>query len=135
MNALVPYLNFDGNCRDAMTFYKTCLGADLHLITLGEMDAKTPDAIKDRIMHARLSKGPVALMASDIMPEMPFQKGTNFSVSVHPESVEEIERVWKAFIDGATIQQELADAPWGARFGMLVDKFGVRWMFNYEYPK
>jgi PhnB protein len=135
MTALVPYLNFDGNCREAMTFYKTCLGADLHLITLGEMDGKTPDAIKDRIMHASLTKGSVSLMASDIMPDMPFQKGTNFSVSVHPESVEEIERVWKAFRDGATIQQKLDDAPWGARFGMLVDKFGVRWMFNYEYPK
>ena len=139
MNALVTYLNFDGNCRQAMTFYKACLGADLHLTSFGDMAGAVPggvsDAVKDRIMHARLSKGAAVLMASDTMPGMAFQRGNNFSVSVHPESVEEIERLWTAFSEGATIQHKLDDAPWGARYGMLTDQFGVQWMFNYEYPK
>ena len=118
MNALVPYLNFDGNCRQAMTFYKNCLGADLHLTSFGDMAGAVPggvpDAVKDRIMHARLSNGAVTLMASDTMLGMPFQKGTNFSVSVHPESGEEIERLWTAFSEGATIQHKLDDAPLGS---------------------
>jgi PhnB protein len=136
MKPLVTYLNFSGNCREAMTFYKQCLGAELDLITFGDMPhpGLPPDA-KDLIMHARLHKGDAQLMASDTMPGMPFTQGTNFSVSVHPTSIEECESVWTALSQGAKIQQPLADAPWGARFGWLTDKFGVQWMFNYEYPK
>ncbi|MEO5926858.1 MAG: VOC family protein [Bryobacteraceae bacterium] len=134
---IVTYLTFNGNCREAMTFYKECLGANLHLITFGEMNPAMPAETKDRIMHASLSlaKGVSSLMASDNMPGMPFTQGNNFSVSVLPESVEEIEKLWAAFSQGATIQHKLDDAPWGARYGMLTDKFGIQWMFNFEYPK
>ncbi len=134
MSAIIPYLNFDGNCREAMTFYKTCLDADLHLITYGDMPG-SPEAMKDRIMHARLSKGLAVLMASDNGPGMPFQQGNTYSVGFHPETLKETKQAWSALSDGANIQQELMDAPWGAQFGMLTDKFGVQWMFNYEYPK
>jgi PhnB protein len=139
MKEISPYITFDGNCREAMTFYKDCLGAELQLVSFGDMPhalrGGVPDGMKDRIMHARLFKGPIALMASDNMPDMPFQKGNNFSVSVLPESLEETDRLWNSFSQGATISQKLDDAPWGARFGMLTDQFGITWMFNFEYPR
>jgi len=52
MKDLYAYLNFDGNCRQAMTFYEKCLGAELQM-----MPFEQPEQAKDRIMHARLSKG------------------------------------------------------------------------------
>ena len=135
MSQIIPYLNFDGNCRAAMTFYKDCLEADLQIFTYGEMHPETSEGLKNHIMHARLSNGPAVLMASDSGPGGPFVMGNAFSVSFHPSSAEEAKRVWSAMSEGAKIGQPLADAPWGALYGMLTDKFGVQWMFNYEYPK
>lgn len=136
MGPLITYLNFPGTCRQAMNFYKDCFAADLHITTFGDMPSPhTPDAAKDLIMHARLSNGTVTLMASDTFPGMPFTQGTNVSLSVHPDSPEELDRIWAALSPNANITQPVMDAPWGARFGMLTDQFGIQWMFNYEYPK
>jgi PhnB protein len=139
MNALTIYLAFPGNCREAVTFYAQCLQAELTLTTFGDMPAMLPpdatDAVKNQVLHAVVSNGAATLMASDAMPGQPLTPGTNFSVSVHPANLEELDRVWAALSQGANITQELNDAPWGARFGMLTDKFGIPWMFNFEYPK
>lgn len=87
-------------------------------------------------MHARLSKGPSALlMASDIQPGMPFQPGTNFSVSIHCESVQEIDQLFAALRENGKVSMPLQDTFWGARFGMLTDQFGIHWMFNFDHPK
>ena len=81
-------------------------------------------------MHARLAGGSAELMASDTMPGHQFTKGNNIHVSVQCDTVEEIDRMFKAFSEGATVTMPLADQFWGAKFGMLIDKFGVNWMFN-----
>jgi len=86
-------------------------------------------------MHARLAKGSAVLMASDTMPGMPFHQGNNFSVTMACESADEINRLFKAFGENGKVTMALHDAFWGARFGMLTDKFGINWMFNYELPK
>jgi PhnB protein len=70
MKEVVTYLNFDGNCREAMEFYKKCLGAELHLMPFSDIPGDLPkpaQQAKDRIMHARLSKGSTLLMAPDTM--------------------------------------------------------------------
>jgi PhnB protein len=74
-------------------------------------------------------------MASDTMPGMPLQVGTNVSVSVHCDSVAEIERLFAAMSEGGNAPMPLQDTNWGARFGMFTDRFGIQWMFNFEYPK
>jgi PhnB protein len=138
MTEIVTYLNFDGNAREAMTFYAKCLGAELQLMPFSEMPGNHPPEAKDRIMHARISKGTngsTALMASDTMPGMAFHPGNNFSVSVQCESMEEIDRIFAALSEGGKISMPLADQFWGARFGMLTDKFGVHWMLNFPHPK
>ena len=87
-------------------------------------------------MHARISKGSTVLvMASDSMNGMHLTTGTNFSISIDCESAEEIDRLFAAFGEGGKVSMPLADAFWGARFGMLIDKFGIQWMFNFEKPK
>ena len=135
MKEITTYLTFDGNCREAMTFYGKCLGAELQLMPFSEAPGNFPKEAKDRIMHARLAKGATLLMASDTTDCKLFQQGSNFSVSVQCESVQEIERLYAAFSENGKTTMPLHDAFWGARFGMLTDQFGINWMFNFEYPK
>lgn len=135
MKGIVPYLNFDGNCRQAMTFYNKCLGGKLELHPFSEMPGDIPPETRDRLMHARVTAGGCEVMASDIMPGMAFQPGTNMTVSVQCESREEIDRLFAALSENAKVGMPLGDQFWGARFGTLTDQFGVQWMFNFEYPK
>jgi PhnB protein len=135
VKAFQPYLNFDGNTREAMTFYHNALGGNLSIQSFGDVDPSTPDAMKNRVMHARLDNGSAVLMASDTMPEHKFVQGTNVHVNVDCATVEEIERYFKAMSESAQITMPLADQFWGARFGMLTDKFGVNWMFNCELKR
>ncbi|MGI8741202.1 MAG: VOC family protein [Bryobacteraceae bacterium] len=138
MKEITTYLMFDGNCREAMTFYEKCLGAELQLMpfseALGDLPAEAKQA-KDRIIHARLAKGTAVLMASDTMPGMSLQQGNNFSVSIGCESLPEIERLFAALGENGKVKMPLHDAFWGARFGMLTDQFGINWMLNCEKPK
>lgn len=135
MKEITPYLMFDGNCSKAMTFYKECLGAELHLMPYSAAPGDHPKEGGDRTMHARLQKGSLALMASDTPPGMPSKQGDNFSVTIACDSVEEIEKLFAAFSQNGKVTMPLDDVFWGARFGMLTDQFGINWMFNFDYPK
>ena len=139
MKELNTYLTFNGNCREAMTFYAKSLGAELHLMAFGDMpgpDGKpAPKEVKDRIMHARLSKGPVALMASDTMPGMPFQQGNNFSIALQCESPQEVDKLFAALSAKGKVTMPVQETFWAARFGMLTDQFGINWMFNLDKPQ
>ena len=135
MKQVNTYLMFDGNCREAMQFYSQCLGARLDLMSFADAKAFAyPAEAKDRVIHAKLTKGTVFLMASDTMPGMPWQQGTNFSISIDCESAEEIERLFGALGEKGAVTMPLSDAFWGARFGMLKDRFGINWMFNWDKP-
>jgi PhnB protein len=135
MKEVVTYLNFDGNCREAMEFYQKCLGAELMLMPFSEMPGGVPPGSEHRVMHARLTKGITLLMASDTLPGRPSQPGNNFAVSIQAESLHEIESLFAALSEKGTVTMPLQDMFWGARFGMLKDQFGIHWMFNFELPK
>jgi len=97
MKAATIYLNFDGNCRQAMKFYERCLGGELHMMPFSEMqDGNYPKEAKDRIMHAHLAAGPTTLMASDTMPGGQFKQGNNFSICLNPDSVQELDKLFAA---------------------------------------
>ncbi|CAN5732883.1 VOC family protein [soil metagenome] len=134
MKQINVYLTFDGNCKEAMTFYAEALGADVQLMPFGDMP-QCPQGASERIMHARIAQGAAVLMASDTMPGMPFTQGNNFSVSVDSESVEEVDRLFAALGAGGKPTMPPQDMFWGAYFGMLTDRFGVNWMFNFDKPK
>lgn len=135
MKEITTYVTFNGNCREAMSFYQQCLGAELQMMKFSESPMECPPAAKDRIMHAKLTKGPAELMASDAMPGMDLREGNNFSVALGCESAEEIEKLFAALGQGGKVTMPLQDTFWGARFGMLTDKFGINWMFNFDKPK
>jgi PhnB protein len=138
MKEVITFLHFDGNCREAMEFYKQCFGAELFLLPYSEAPVELPKEAKDakdRIMHSTLTKGSTLLMAADTMPGMPWQQGNNFSVIVQCESLEETESLFTALGEKGTVTMSLQDTFWGARFGTLIDRFGISWMFNFAHPK
>jgi PhnB protein len=68
------------------------------------------------------------------MPGMLFQQGSNFSISIDCESVEETEKLFNAFGENGKITMPVQETFWAARFGMLTDQFGINWMFNFGKP-
>jgi PhnB protein len=135
MKAFHTYLNFDGNAREAMTFYKQALGAELFLQSFKDAGTDAPPGGEDRIIHARLQKGNAILMASDTMPGMPFKPGNNFSVSIDCDTDQELDGYANALSQGGKVVMAPQDTFWNARFGMVTDKYGVGWMFNCDHAK
>jgi PhnB protein len=135
MKEIAAYLTFNGNCREAMEFYKKCLGAELQLMPFSTAPMKIPEGAENLIIHARLTKGDAVLMASDAMPGMPYHPGNNFWVTIQCESVEETDELFAAFNENAKVVMPVQETFWAARFGMLTDQFGVNWMFNSEKAK
>jgi len=132
MKAIHPYLNFDDNTRDAMTFYHKALGGDLQMQTFAEAKVPGPPGAENRVIHARIVNGPVILMASDSPPGMSVIAGNNYHINIDCDDKAEVDRLMKALGEGGTVKMPAQDMFWGAYFGMLTDKFGVNWMFNAE---
>ncbi|MFZ2314411.1 MAG: VOC family protein [Gammaproteobacteria bacterium] len=132
MKPLIPYLFFNGNCREAINFYQQCFGGELELVTYGDApkDARVQEAANNEIMHASLTKGTCALMASD-WPSNGANQGNNVQLSINCETMLEIETLFDKLSSEGKIVQPLSDTFWGARFGMLIDKYGIHWMLNY----
>ena len=135
MKSFNTYLNFDGNTREAMTFYQQCVNGELVIQTFADAKMDAPPGAENRVIHARLTAGTQMLMASDIMPGMPFMRGNNFSVIIECDTIEETDTLFAAFGEGGRVTMALQNTFWGARFGMLTDKFGIQWMFNCQLPK
>ena len=133
MKELVTYLTFDGNAREAMTFYAAALGGELHVMMAGDSGQSSGDEA-DRVMHAKLGFKGGSIMASDTFKRMPmaYEPGNNFALSLDCDSAEEQQRLFDALVAGGTVTMPLGDTFWGARFGMLKDKFGIAWMFNFD---
>lgn len=130
---LHPYLTFDGACREAMTFYKACLGGELNLMTFGDFPGGgVPPGAENRVMHSTLVSGNLRLMASDGMPGQPLRRGDQVNLSLNLTSREEIDRVFAALGEGGTVVMPLADQPWGGRFGIIEDRYGIPWMFHFD---
>ena len=129
MAKLTPYLFFDGNCREALSFYASCLGGEPQLMTYGDTQGEgCPVGMRDQIIHGSLTSGELFLMASDSAGE-PLRVGSNVQLSLQC-GVGEIDELFRALSAGGKVTMEPHDAFWGDRFGVLVDRFGVSWMLN-----
>ena len=127
---LNPYINFDGDAREAMEFYRDVLGGELVINTFGEYGSDDP-AIADKTMHAQLeTERGFTLMASDTAPGMEHRPGTNITISLSGEDGDELRGYWDKLAESGTVGMPLEKQMWGDEFGMLVDRFGIPWMVN-----
>ena len=133
---LQPYLAFEGECANALNFYKNCLGGEItFMMTHGESPMKDQVSAdwQGKIMHATYSVDGQSIMASDRPPNMPGPSGfAGFSLSVAYNDVAKGERTMTALAEGGQITMPFAPTFWAKGFGMSVDKFGVSWMVNCE---
>jgi PhnB protein len=89
----------------------------------------------DKIMHAVLKIGDTIIMAADSMSDQqPITVGNNISLAVGVDTAEEAESMFGKMSEGGTVTMPIQETFWATRFGMLTDKFGVKWMFNCEKP-
>jgi PhnB protein len=128
-----PYLNFNGNCREAFEFYRQVLGGEVVMQTNAEspIAEHLPAEQGDLILHARLEADGVVLMASDAPPDR-YQKPQGTFVSLHVDTPEEAERIYGGLTGGGSIIMPLQTTFWASRFGMFVDRYGTPWMVNCE---
>jgi PhnB protein len=128
------YLTFSGNCREAMAFYKDCLGGELSLQTIGEspLADKMPAQMKDCILHSTLTHGPLVIMASDMVSEKGLVKGNSVSLMLNCSSEEEIRHCYAKLSDGGQADHPLEISFWGALFGDLTDRYGNHWLLHFD---
>lgn len=137
MKPLTPYLSFNGNCREAMNFYKDVFGGKLEVMTWGDGPPEAcggpenRERLKDKVMHGCLTSGSLTIMASDT-PQGELNVGDNIQLCVNCESDSEIDKLFKELGDGGKTIMPLDNTFWGARFGVVVDKFGISWMLNFQ---
>jgi PhnB protein len=132
---IAPYLMFNGNAEEAMNFYAQALGGQVLMIQrYGEAPMPTDEATKNQVMHGGVQIGDTHLMFSDSGGKREATFGDNVHLSLNLSSEEEINAVFERMSAGGNITMPLEDTFWGARFGMLTDKFSVCWMFNWDRP-
>lgn len=134
MAQINSYLTFAGNCRQAMTFYKDCLGGELSLQTIGEspLAGAMPAEMKDCILHGTLTRGGLVLMASDMVADEGLSVGNAVSLMLNCDSEEEIKTCYVRLADGGVANHPLETSFWGALFGDLTDKYGNHWLLHYD---
>jgi PhnB protein len=129
---ILPYLNFDGRCREAFDFYRAALGGErLDVMTYGEspMAAGMPESSHALVMHACLQVGGTMLMGADGPPPHAPSDAKDF-VNLMVDTPADAERVWARLAEGADVRMPLQATFWAERFGMLVDRYGKAWMVN-----
>ena len=127
------YLNFKGDCEEAFKLYEQCLGGKIGMIfRYGEspMADQVPADWAGKIMHGSMTFGDQVLMGADTADHYEEPKG--ISLSIHPKSTSEAERIFGELAKDGKIVMPLEKTFWAARFGMLVDRFGIPWMVNCE---
>jgi PhnB protein len=128
---LNPYLSFKDNAREAMEFYQSVFGGKLTVSTFKDFQASQDPADDNKIMHSMLeADNGITFMGADTPSSMTYQAGARISLALSGDNLDELKGYFEKLSAGGKVIEPLAQAPWGAYFGMLTDKFGVDWMVN-----
>jgi PhnB protein len=130
-----PYIAFKGNCRQAIDFYQAALNAEvLFTQTVGDSPMENMGPATN-IMHCTIKVGnSTIMMCDDPRPEAPSSDG-NISLAIGLNDPEQAKRIFDNLSEGGTVTMPLGKTYWAEAFGMLTDKFGVKWMVNCEAPR
>ena len=128
------YLSFSGECEAAFRFYEEYLGGKLEGIFRyagSPMEKQAPAGWENKVMHGSLTIGEHTLMGADMAPES-YEKPKGFSLSLQIKSTTQAERIFHILAKDGTVVMPLEKTFWAARFGALVDRFGIPWQINCE---
>jgi PhnB protein len=131
---MTTYVSFNGQCEAAFKCYEQCLGARLGAIfhfAGTPMADQVPADWQDKVMHGNLTIGDQVLMGGDVSPDR-YEEPKGFSLSLQMKDVTEAERVFHELSKDGKVVLPLEKTFWAARFGMVVDRFGIPWLINCE---
>ena len=129
-----PYLSFNGQCEAAFTLYAQCLGGQLGAIFRyrgSPLADSVPADWQDKVMHGSLTIGELVLMGGDVAPDR-YEAPKGFSLSLQISSTTEAERIFQELGKDGRVTVPLEKTFWAARFGMVIDRFGIPWLINCE---
>ena len=131
-----PYIAFRGSCREAIEFYKSALGA---VVLFSQSYGESPMAGMgpgDNIMHCTIKVGESTIMMCDEPnPDGPPPAAGNISLAIGLNDPAKAKEYFTNLSQGGTVIMALEKTFWAEAFGMLVDKFGIKWMVNCDAPK
>ena len=131
--SLVPYLHFEGDCEEAVKMYERIFHGKIEGIKrFGEGPMEASESHKNQVLHALLMLGESSLMASDTFPGAELTKGDNYALSIMLKDEDRAGRIFAELAKGGKVIMPFEKQFWGAVFGQLVDRFGIRWMINCE---
>lgn len=136
MQQFIPYLGFDGNCKEAMQFYEKVFGGKLiammSFVDMGMAEGMPADMAK-RIVHACLvSPENSYLYGGDAPGHIPFEKQNGVTVTMSYDTVTKAEQVFKLLSDGGNVTMPMMPTQWAKMFGMVTDRYGTSWAVNGE---
>lgn len=138
--ALQLFINFDGNCREAVGFYAKVFKTEApKFMTYGEAPPD-PEMVLDEtekklIMYTDLNILGTTVMFCDNPPGMPYVQGNNISLTVVTKDADEIKRLFRELLAGGEVEMELQETFWSNLYGMVTDKFGIGWQFSHDSGK
>ncbi|HTS45800.1 MAG TPA: VOC family protein [Puia sp.] len=133
---LITYLHFNGQCEEALNFYKKSFkGKVLQFSRMGDSSMPVPETHKNCVMHARLQFDDNLLYMSDTLPGNATTVGNNIRLSIEFRDTKKMNDLFEKLSEGGKIIMPLQNTFWNARFGQLVDKFGIGWMMNCELKR
>lgn len=135
---LSPFLLFDGNCAEAMSFYQSCLGGELTITKLGDtpMKAQMPAEKHHKVVNARLKSNAIEMTATDWLHPTRFpHRGNMVALYIHSATYAELKAVFDKLSVGAdkNLLDPLCDMPFGT-YGHFTDVYGVLWFFQGDRP-
>lgn len=133
---LCPYLQFDGTCAEAMTFYAEVFGGrcEVQLVKDSAAAVEFPAEVQDQVLHARLDLGDVELMGSDGVGA-PYEPVQGMSVMVGFDDFDKSKRIFDRLAKYGEVTMPFAPTFWAAGFGMCRDRFGIPWLVNCDVPQ
>ena len=137
---VLPYLNFDGRCEEAIEFYRRTLGAEVEMMMRFKDSPEPcapgmlPPGSENKVMHASFRIGETKLMASDCHAagNASFQ---GISLAINPAVEAKAKKIFTALAEGGKVMQPLSKTFFSPAFGVVSDRFGVTWMIHVEGEK
>jgi len=127
-----PYINFQGNAREAMEFYQSVLGGALDLHTVNDQGVASLARPGDTITQARLVADGMLIVGTDGHPKYPPTVGENMAIVLSGTDSDRLTGIFNALAESGKLKGKLTEQPWGGKTGYLTDKFGINWVISIE---
>lgn len=131
---LIPYLSFHGNAEEVMTYYADVFGGKVAFVQryTAAPGMQIPEGFEEKVLHGRVEIGEVSVYFSDMDHQV--ETGNQISLTMEFDTEEQVDRAFELLAKDGTVIMQLDKMFWGAKYGKLVDKYGVHWDLNYQYP-